>query len=150
MGKDDVVPSKNLEGQKLTKKLPVGQKKLTDALQQRKIAKETLKENLKIEDEAIIAFLTNSGRRRGFIGKIKGSEKLLSQLENLLNSNDEKLPPGRPKSNKNVDNEKIAFYSSPVIVKHLDGYTLKHGHNSKQDAIRYMIRESLRADGYTV
>lgn len=163
MGKDDGLPSKIKEksleeiekskDQKLTRKLPVGQKKLTDdpALQ-RKIRRETSRENLKIEDEAILDFLTSSRRRRGFIGRnacIKGSEKLLNQLENLVNSNNEKVP-GRPKSNRNFDNEKIAFYTSPVILKHLNAYTLKYGHNSKQDAIRHMIRESLRADGYLV
>lgn len=163
MGKDDVLHSKIKEKsfeeieeskeQKLTRESPVGQKKLTDDPRlQRKIRRETSRENLKIEDEAILGFLASSRRRRGFIGRnacVKGSEKLLNQLENLVNSNNEKVP-GRPKSNKDLDNEKIAFYVHPLLNKYLWEYSQKNGHHSKQDAVRMMIREALRANGYPV
>ena len=140
-------------------KVPVSQQKerplddlVVDPAAQRKIAKRLSRENLKIDDEAVLDFLTHSRRRRGVISRnrsMKGSERLLNQLQNLLNTNNEKVR-GRPMALKIERKEKISFYIHTDLKKQLISYAERHHHYSPQDAIRTLIREAIKADGYTV
>jgi hypothetical protein len=166
MGKDDLphfemkaeLPAEleRSKDQKLVKKLPISQKKLNtsndDPAWRKKYNKRTSMENLQVEDEAILDFLTNNRKRRGVIGRnrsIKAAEEPLNQLENQLNSmvnrpNEKKW--GRPRK----DNIKFSLFLTPLMLKYIDDYAQKNGVNSMQEAVRDMIKDFLRVNDYPV
>jgi hypothetical protein len=114
--------------------------------------KATSRERIKVEDEAILDFLTHSRRRRGFIGRnrsIKAAAEPLNRLEQLLNKNLEKRR-GRPPMKYKRDNQKFSLYLNTEFIKHLEEYSQKNGHLSMQDAVRDILRGYLRNSGYPV
>jgi hypothetical protein len=118
----------------------------------RRYKKATSLERIKVEDEAILDFLTHGRRRRGFIGRtrsIKAAAEPLNRLEQLLNKNLEKRR-GRPPMKYKRDNQKFSLYLNTEFIKHLEDYSQKNGHLSMQEAVRDILRGYLRNIGYPV
>jgi hypothetical protein len=110
--------------------------------------KATSREKIKIEDEAILDFLTHDRKRRGVIGRNPGMEVAAKPLDRLERILDKTLEKKRGRHGK--DNKKFSLYLNPDFLIHLQDYSQKNGHNSMQDAVRWMIREVLRYNGYPV
>jgi hypothetical protein len=165
VGKDESLPKEIKE--KLTREEPISQRRRekgqtylpeiqpetsNDPAWLRRYRKATSRERIKVEDEAILDFLTHSRRRRGFIGRnrsIKAAAEPLNRLEQMLNKNLEKKR-GRPKLKYKRDKQKISMYLNLDFVKCLEDYSQKTGHLSMQDAMRWILREYLRYSGYPV
>lgn len=159
MGKDDVLASEIRERcpvglnrfkcQILTREVPISQQEISnDPAWLQRYRKATSREKIKIEDEAILDFLTHDRRRRGVIGRnrgIKAAAKPLDRLERLLDKTIEKK-----RGRRGRDNQKFSLYLNPEFMKYLADYSQKNGHLSMQDAVRWILREYLRYNGYPV
>jgi hypothetical protein len=161
LGKDDFLPKE------IKKKGPISQRGIrqrqtylpnlqsaagNDPAWLQRYRKATSRERIKVEDEAILDFLTHSRRRRGFIGRkrsVKAAAGPLDRLEQMLNKNLEKKR-GRPPMKHKRGNQKISMYLSLKFVDYLKDYSQKNGHLSMQDAMRWILREYLRYSGYPV
>jgi hypothetical protein len=165
MAKDDFLPNeikdKSTKEEPTSKRTRQKQKYLpkiqkadsNDPAWLQRYRKATSRENIKIEDEAILDFLTHDRRRRGVIGRNPGMEaaaKQLDRLESMLNKTLEKRR-GRPISLKyKKENQKFSLYLNTEFIRHLEDYSQKNGHLSMQDAVRWILREYLRYSGYPV
>lgn len=159
MGKDDFLASEirercpvglnRVKCQILTREVSISQQEVSnDPARLQRYRKATSREKIKIEDEAILDFLTRNRRRRGVIGRNRGmeaAEKPLERLERMLDKTLEKKR-GRP----GKDNKKFSLYLNPTFIKYLEDYSQKNGHLSMQDAVRWILREYLRYSGYPV
>jgi hypothetical protein len=118
----------------------------------RRYKEATLRERIKIEDEAILEFLTHGRRRRGFIGRnhsIKAAAEPLNRLERILDKMIEKGR-GKPPMKYKRDKQKFSLFLNSEFVKYLEEYSQKKGHLSMQDAVRDILRGYLRNMGYPV
>jgi hypothetical protein len=159
VGKDDVLASEIRERcpvgldrfkcQMITKDVPFSKREVSnDPAWLQRYRRATSREKIKIEDEAILDFLTRNRKRRGLIGRnqeIKAAAEPLNRLERLLDKTIEKRR-GRPR----VDRQKVSFYLNTDFLKYLEDYSQKNGYLSVQDAVRWMLREFLRYNGYPV
>jgi hypothetical protein len=159
MGRDDTFASENSEKyphglkdfkrENMIKELPIGKQEIADDPEWRqRYRKATSREKLEIEDRVIIDFLTQSRRRRGFIARkpeIKAAAEPLNRLERLLDKNIESIR-GRPKHGR----KKVAVLLNPDFVKHLEDYAQKRGYENVQAAIKWILRDFLRSNGYPV
>jgi hypothetical protein len=159
--KDDFSPKEKKE--KLTNEEPASQRRprriqthlpkirpkvSNDRAWLQRYRKATSRENIKIEDETILDFLTHGRRRRGFIGRkpiMEVAAKPLDRLEKLLDKTLEKRP-GRP----GRDKKKFCLYLTIEFFKYLEDYSQKKGHLSAQEAARDILRGYLRNSGYPV
>jgi hypothetical protein len=159
MGRDETLGSENNEKRpewlkeywrkKVIEELPIGKRKVPDDPERRqRYLKATSREKLEIEDEVIVDFFTNSRRRRGFVGRhpaAKATVAPLNQLERLIDKNIDRIR-GRPK----YERIKVLLYFKPDYVKYIDDYAQKCGHDNRQAAIKWIVRDFLRSNGYPV
>jgi hypothetical protein len=159
MGIDDTSASEKAEKNPETLKAIMHQNKLpeipickreiiNDPKGQRRYKKATSREKLEIEDEVIIGFLTQRRRRRGFITRNPAAKAIaapLNRLERLMDKNIDRIR-GRPKYQR----INVLLKLNPDFVKHIDDYAMKRGHENRQAAIKWIVRDFLRSNGYPV
>jgi hypothetical protein len=159
MGKNDTLPfeksKKGLDELEATKckitatELPsIDKSRVADPKWRQRYLKATSRENLEIEDEVIIDFLTHERRRRGFVRRNPAANAVLAplnKLERLLDKNIDRIR-GRPKG----DRVKVVLYIQPYFAKQLDEYAADYGHKGRQEAIKWIVRDYLRNKNYTV